>query len=314
MNSLSNLNIVCLAGGVGGAKLAEGLAQLVAPEKLTIIVNTGDDFTHLGLTICPDLDTVLYTLGHVANSETGWGRQGETWQVLDEIAQLNGPDWFRLGDKDLALHLTRAHFLSERQSLTAVTQQLRHALHIKPEILPMTDQPAPTHIRTDDGLLPFQTWFVQEKWQPVVRQVVLPEDVRASAHLIQRLENADLILIAPSNPFVSIDPILNVYPIREMVLDLPRATIAVSPIIGDSAVKGPAAKMMKELGMAVSATAVAQYYGDLIDGFVYDSSDSNPVELAETAVFRTDTLMKNSSDRRRVAQDVLTFAQQLIAS
>lgn len=311
MNTSSPLNIVCLAGGVGGAKLAEGLAQIVAPEKLTVIVNTGDDFTHLGLTICPDLDTVLYTLGHVANSETGWGREGETWQVLDEIAQLNGPDWFRLGDKDLALHLTRAHFLSEGQSLTAVTQHLRHALNIKPEILPMTDQPAPTHIQTDDELLPFQTWFVQKKWQPAVRQVVLPEDVRASARLIQCLEKADLILIAPSNPFVSIDPILNVYPIREMVMDLPQATIVVSPIIGDSAIKGPAAKMMKELGLEVSATAVAHYYGDLIDGFVYDSSEQNPAELTGTAVLSTNTLMKNSEDRRRVAQDVLNFAQQI---
>ena len=312
MNPLSNLNIICLAGGVGGAKLAEGLAQLLPPERLTIIVNTGDDFNHLGLTICPDLDTVLYTLGHVANSETGWGRQGETWQVLDEITQLNGPDWFRLGDKDLALHLTRAQMLSEGQSLTAVTRHLCQAFHIKPDILPMTNQPAPTHIQTDDGLLPFQTWFVQEKWQPVVRQVVLPEDVRASSLLVQRLEKADLILIAPSNPFVSIDPILNVYPIREMVMDLPQATIAVSPIIGDSAVKGPAAKMMKELGMDVSATAVANYYGDLIDGFVYDASDPNPVELPDKATLSTNTLMKNSDDRRRVAQEVLAFAQQII--
>ncbi|MBE2222805.1 MAG: YvcK family protein, partial [Anaerolineae bacterium] len=153
---------------------------------------------------------------------------------------------------------------------------------------------------------------VQKKWQPIVKQVVLPEDVRASAQVANRLEKADIIFIAPSNPFVSIDPILNVYPIREMVMDLPQATIAVSPIIGDSAVKGPAAKMMQEMGMAVSATAVATYYGDLIDGFVYDSSDPNPVELTETAVLRTNTLMQNSSDRRRLAEEVLAFAQQII--
>ena len=312
MNQLSNLNIVCLAGGVGGAKLAEGLAQVVAPERLTIIVNTGDDFNHLGLTICPDLDTVLYTLGHIANTETGWGRQQETWQVLGEITQLNGPDWFRLGDKDLALHLTRAQMLSEGLSLTAVTSHLCHAFKIAPEILPMSDQPAPTFIQTDVDLLPFQTWFVQKKWQPVVQQVVLAEDVRASAQVAKRLEKADIIFIAPSNPFVSIDPILNVYPIREMVMDLPEAVIAVSPIIGDSAVKGPAAKMMKELGMTVSATAVANYYGDLIDGFVYDASDPNLVELPGKAILGTDTLMKNSDDRRRVAEDVLAFAQQII--
>jgi LPPG:FO 2-phospho-L-lactate transferase len=312
MNPLSNLNIVCLAGGVGGAKLAEGLAQIVPPEKLTIIVNTGDDFTHLGLTICPDLDTVLYTLGNVANSETGWGRQHETWQVLDEISHLNGPDWFRLGDKDLALHLTRAQMLHEGQTLTAVTNHLRQSFQIAPEILPMSNQPAPTHIQTDEALLPFQTWFVQKRWQPVVQQVVLPEDIHASAQVAKRLEKADLIFIAPSNPFVSIDPILNVYPIREMVMDLPQAVIAVSPIIGDSAVKGPAAKMMRELGMPVSATAVADYYGDLIDGFVYDASDPNPVELPDKAVLSTNTLMKNSDDRRRVAEDVLAFTRQII--
>lgn len=312
MNSLSNLKIVFLAGGVGGAKLADGLAQIVAPENLTIIVNTGDDFNHLGLTICPDLDTVVYTLGRVSNTETGWGRQDESWQVLAEITQLNGPDWFRLGDKDLALHLTRAQMLNEGQSLTAVTRHLCQSLKIAPEILPMSDQPAPTHIQTDDALLPFQTWFVQEKWQPVVKQVVVPDDVRASAQVAKRLEKADLVLIAPSNPFVSIDPILNAYPIREMVMDLPQAVIAVSPIIGDSAVKGPAAKMMKELGMAVSATAVAEYYGDLIDGFVYDTSDPTPVDLPDIAVLGTDTLMKNSDDRRRVAEAVLAFAQQII--
>jgi len=312
MNTHSNLNIVCLAGGVGGAKLAEGLAQIVAPEKLTIIVNTGDDFTHLGLTICPDLDTVVYTLGHVANIETGWGRQDESWQALTEISQLNGPDWFRLGDKDLALHLTRAGMLSEGHSLTAVTRHLSKALQIAPEILPMSDQPAPTHIQIEEGLLPFQTWFVQKKWQPVVEQVVLPDDVRASAQVVKRLEKADIVLFAPSNPFVSIDPILNAYPIREMVMDLPQAVIAVSPIIGDSAVKGPAAKMMKELGMSVNATAVAEYYGDLIDGFVYDISDPTPVELPDKSVLCTDTLMKNSDDRRRVAETVLAFAQQII--
>lgn len=313
MKSLSNLNIVCLAGGVGGAKLAEGLTQLIAPEQLSIIVNTGDDFNHLGLTICPDLDTILYTLGNVANTDTGWGRQNESWQVMAEVTQLNGPDWFRLGDKDLALHLTRAHMLHEGQSLTAVTQHLRRAFKINHEILPMSDQPAPTHIQTDTDLLPFQTWFVQEKWQPIVKQVVLPQDVHATHQVAQRLQQADIILIAPSNPFVSIDPILNVYPAREMVMDLPQAVIAVSPIIGDSAVKGPAAKMMKEFGMDVSATAVAEYYGDLIDGFVYDTTDPNPVNLPGKNTLSSNTLMKNSADRRRVAGEVLAFAQQIIS-
>jgi len=313
LNPLSDLNVVCLAGGVGGAKLADGLARLLPPEKLTIIVNTGDDFTHLGLTICPDLDTVLYTLGNAANQETGWGRQAETWQVLSEMAHLGGPDWFRLGDKDLALHLTRTHMLREGQSLTAVTRHLCRHFNIQPAVLPMSDHPAPTHIQTDAALLPFQTWFVQEKWQPVVRQIVLPDDVRATPQVVQRLEAADLILIAPSNPFVSVDPILNVFPIREMIMDLPQAVIAVSPIIGAQAIKGPAAKMMAERGMAVSATAVAGYYGELIDGFVYDASDPSPVSLPDLAVLGIDTLMKDQAGRQRVAQDVLAFAYQLLA-
>jgi LPPG:FO 2-phospho-L-lactate transferase len=286
----------------------------LSPDKYTIIGNTGDDFIHLGLTISPDLDTLLYTLGHVANAETGWGRQGESWQVLNEISRFNSPDWFRLGDKDLALHLTRTHMLHEGHSLTVVTRHLSHSFQIEPELLPMTNQPAPTYIQTEEERLPFQTWFVQKKWQPVVQKVVLPEDVRATSQVTQRLEKADIIIIAPSNPFVSIDPILNVYPIREMVMDLPQAVVAVTPIIGSHAVKGPAAKMMQELGLHVSATAVATYYGALIDGFVYDASDPQPVDLPGKATFSTNTLMKSSADRRQVAEDVLAFAEQIINS
>jgi LPPG:FO 2-phospho-L-lactate transferase len=308
--SFSDLNIVCLAGGVGGAKLAEGLAQIVPPERLTIIVNTGDDFVHWGLTICPDLDTVLYTLAGVANVETGWGRAGESWRVLEEVAQLGGPDWFRLGDLDLALHLTRSHMLHEGESLTAVTRHLCQKLDIPAEVLPMSDQPTPTLIETADGMLPFQTWFVKEKWQPAVRKVHLPDDVRATPRVIQKLETADLLLIAPSNPFVSIDPILNVYPIREMVTDLPQAVVAVSPIVGGKAVKGPAAKLMQEMGLPVTAQAVADYYDDLLDAFVYDEQDPPGSVTADGLLtLRLDTIMHTAADRQRVAQAVLAFAR-----
>ncbi|MCB8967388.1 MAG: 2-phospho-L-lactate transferase [Ardenticatenaceae bacterium] len=309
--SFTNLNVVCLAGGVGGAKLADGLARILPPQNLTIVVNTGDDFQHLGLTICPDLDTVMYTLGQVANQETGWGRSGESWRTITAAVELGGADWFRLGDLDIATHLVRTQLLQEGQSLTAVTRHLCHHFHIQPAVLPMSDQPAPTHIESDGVIYPFQTWFVKERWQPPIHKIHLPEDVRATPQVTARLEKADLIIIAPSNPFVSIDPILNAYPIRPIIEDLPRAVVAVSPIIGGQAVKGPAAKMMEEMGMAVSATAVADYYGDLIDGFVYDAQDAGLLEGSDLASLCVDTIMRTPADRARLAQDVLDFALEL---
>jgi LPPG:FO 2-phospho-L-lactate transferase len=291
--------------------LADGLKQVLPPEQLTIIVNTGDDFQHLGLTVCPDVDTVMYTLAGVANAETGWGRAGESWRVMAEIGRLAGPDWFRLGDLDLAMHLTRTHLLAQGLSLTAVTQHLCQQFGIQLALLPMSNQPAPTLIETDNGLLPFQIWFVKERWQPVAKKVHLPEDVRATVPVMQALENADVVIIAPSNPFVSVAPILNVYPIESMLMDLPKAVVAVTPIIGGAAVKGPAAKMMQEMGMPVSAAAVAHYYGELIDGFVYDAQDAGLFDDADMATLSANTFMKNSEDRARLAQDVLTFALEL---
>ncbi|MCB9421441.1 MAG: 2-phospho-L-lactate transferase [Ardenticatenaceae bacterium] len=316
MNKLdfSSHKIVCLAGGVGGAKLADGLAQIVPPQNLTIIVNTGDDFEHLGLTICPDLDTVMYTLGGVANPGTGWGRAGESWRTMEAVKQLAGPDWFSLGDVDLATHLVRTQMLKDGETLTAVTRHLCRQFNIQPDVLPMSDWPAPTLIETDDGTLPFQAWFVKERWQPPVKQVVLPEDVRATPAVLKALENADLVLIAPSNPFVSVAPILNVYPIRAMLEDIPQTVVAVTPIIGGQAVKGPAAKMMAEMDLPVTARAVAQYYGDLIDGFVFDGQDAGSLEGLSAAQLCTDTWMHSPVDRARLAQDVLTFAMQLAGS
>lgn len=301
--------VVCLAGGVGGAKLADGLARVLPPDNLTVIVNTGDDFRHLGQTICPDLDTVMYTLGGVANPDTGWGRAGESRRAIEEVGRLGGPDWFSLGDLDLATHLTRAHWLDAGETLTAVTRRLCDGFGIKPAVLPMCDQPAPTLIETgDDRVLPFQVWFVRERWQPAVRRVVLPEDVRASAAAVRALEAADLVVIAPSNPFVSIDPILNVYPIRAMLEDVPKAVVAVSPIIAGQAVKGPAAKMMSEMGSEPSAAAVAAYYGHLIDGFIYDCRDTGMAADDGLALLCADTLMNTPTDRERLAREVLAFA------
>ena len=197
-------------------------------------------------------------------------------------------------------------------SLTAVTRHHAQQLDIMCSLLPMSNQPAPTKIETEDGILPFQTWFVKERWQPVMKNILLPEDVKATMPVMQALETADLILIAPSNPFVSVAPILNVYPIRAMIEDLPRGVIAVSPIIGGQAVKGPAAKMMQEMGLPVTTTAVAQHYGDLIDGFVYDEQDAGALDNLDMAGLCVNTLMKNGDDRLRLAQDVLTFAADLM--
>lgn len=311
-DSFNNYNVVLLAGGVGGAKLADGLAQILPSDRLTVVVNTGDDFKHLGLTICPDLDTVLYRLAGVANDETGWGRAGESWRAMENLAALDGPNWFNLGDVDLATHLLRTHLLRGGMSLTAVTQHLCQKLGVNTAVLPMSNQPAPTNIRSGDTVYPFQEWFVKERWQPCVDEVILPEDVRAPAPVSLALEAADIVIIAPSNPFVSIAPILNVYPIQPMIMDLPRVVLAVSPIVGGDAVKGPAAKMMREMEMDVSATAVAAYYDELIDGFVYDIQDKGHLNNAEIETLCVDTMMYTAIDRHRLAKDVLSFAYDLI--
>lgn len=309
-----NLNIVILAGGVGGAKLVDGIAQLVPAENLTVVVNTGDDFQHMGLTICPDLDTVMYTVAGIANPETGWGRAGESWQTFDEVGRLGGPDWFRLGDLDLACHLIRSQLLTEGRSLTEVTRHLCQKLDVEIDILPMSDQPSPTHVATDQGLLSFQTWFVEQAWQPAVEKIHLAPDLKTTPHVAQALEKADLVILAPSNPFVSIDPILNAYPIREMIADLPRLVLAVSPIIAGQAVKGPAAKMMSELGLEVSSASVAAYYDGLLDVFVYDSADDVTIEQPDLVTFQTNTFMQTRDDRRHLAQEVLNFSVELLNS
>ncbi len=317
-NIETDLQVVCLAGGVGGAKLAHGLAQIIPPENLTIIVNTGDDFVHCGLTICPDLDTVLYTLAAKANSVTGWGRVDESWQAMSAVRELGGPDWFNLGDLDLGLHLTRAHLLGQGQTLTHVTRHLCQQWGVDVTLLPMCDAPAPTTIISpDEHRYPFQEWFVKEKWQPVVQAVHLPDTARATPQVMQAIENSDVIIFAPSNPFVSLDPILNAYPVRSMITDLPQAVVAVSPIISGEAVKGPAAKLLQELGHESSAAGVARYFDDLLDGFVYDVQDADsPTAVSLTQLdlplLCTDTMMLTSSDRARLAREVIDFVTSLL--
>lgn len=309
---LATLKVTVLAGGVGGAKLADGVARHVPAENLTIIVNTGDDFQHLGLTVCPDLDTVMYTLAGAANSETGWGRSGESWRTMDEMNRLGGPAWFALGDLDLATHLIRSHRLSAGHTLTEVTGHLCQRFGIDVELLPMSDQPTPTTIISDQGELAFQTWFVERRWQPAVRRIVLPEDVRATPQVTAALAKTHILIIAPSNPFVSIDPILNTYPIREMVNDLPDIVVAVSPIIAGKAVNGPAAKMMDELGLPVTSAAVADYYGPLLDVFVHDEIDDKAPMPGDLLSLQTDTLMHDQTNRGRLAGEILAICTELL--
>lgn len=302
-SSAVHRRIVALAGGVGGAKLAHGLAQILPPEDLTVIVNTGDDFEHLGLYICPDLDTVCYTLAGLANPETGWGRVNETWNTIANIEKLGGPNWFRLGDQDFGTHIERTRRLKEGQTLTQVTKDFCAAWEIKHTVLPMTDSPVRTMVDTDEGELAFQEYFVHRRCEPRVKGFRF-DGVEVAGPAIgarEALEAADAIVICPSNPWVSVDPILRV------IQKINKPVIAVSPIIGGKTVKGPAAKMYEELGIEPSAVAVAKHYRTLLSGFVLDTVDAHLSEEINTKTLVTDTLMNNLTDRARLATDVLNF-------
>jgi LPPG:FO 2-phospho-L-lactate transferase len=308
------LNITVLVGGVGGAKLAYGLARIVPPENLKIVVNTGDDFWHLGLRICPDLDTILYTLSGRVDPVNGWGIGGDTTQVLDTLRRYGEDTWFRLGDQDIALHLLRTQWWHAGVSLTEIVARLTKKLGIPQSILPMTDAPVATIVDSVEyGELDFQEYFVRYRWQPTVKALRFagiaaaspPEPVRAA------LATADVILIAPSNPWLSIDPILAVAGLRRLIMarDVPR--VAISPIVGGAAIKGPAAKLMVELGYEASAPAVADYYSDLINGFVYDVVDAHlPIQVAQ--LMTCETVMKSEDDKVRLAQTVLEWIKRWI--
>lgn len=306
----TELRVVALVGGVGGAKLAYGLSQLIAPENLTILVNNGDDFWHYGLRICPDLDTVMYTLSGLVDKTNGWGVAGDTIAMLDALRNLGEQPWFRLGDRDLATHLVRTSRLRAGESLTDITRSLSAALGIQASLLPVTNDDVPTIVSTREyGDLDFQTYFVRYRWQPSVTAIRYQgvESARLSDSALAAIQSADLILIAPSNPWLSVGPMLAISPVREALLarDVPR--IAISPIVAGQAIKGPAAKLMAELGYSVTPHTVAAYYGNIINGFVYDHQDSDVVvETVRTLV--TDTVMKNEADRVRLAGEILAWA------
>jgi LPPG:FO 2-phospho-L-lactate transferase len=306
------MKIAALAGGVGGAKLAHGLAQNLASEDLTVIVNTGDDFEHYGLYICPDLDTVCYTLAGLANPETGWGRVDETWNAIRNAAELGGPGWFNLGDRDLGTHLERTRRLKEGQCLSEITRDFCKAWGVRHTVLPMSDSPVRTIVETEEGDLPFQEYFVQRRCEPRVKGFRFEgaESAEPAPGVLEAIRSADAVVVCPSNPWVSIDPILKV------LSPLPGGdgsgvrVIAVSPIIGGQTVKGPAAKMYRELGIEPSALAVASHYRGLATDFVLDSVDKQlqgEIKGLTMQTLVTNTLMASHDRRKSFAQELLLF-------
>jgi LPPG:FO 2-phospho-L-lactate transferase len=303
---------------VGGAKLAHGLSLALRPEELSIIVNTGDDFRHLGLHIAPDLDSVMYALAGLSDPVRGWGRRDETWTFMEALKGLSGESWFQLGDGDLAIHVERSWRLAQGAALSEVTAHLCRALGIAARVLPMSDDPVRTRVLTAEGWLDFQEYFVHRQCKPAVREFLFAgaETARAQPDALAALERRDLraIIICPSNPFVSVEPILAVPGLRAAIRQSHAPVVAVTPIIGGKAIKGPAAKMMTELGLDVSGAAVARRYAGLIDGFVIDQADVFPEPLPGVTFFSAATLMNSTDDRLRLAHAVLRAADTLRAT
>lgn len=307
--------IIALSGGVGGAKLALGLSRVMPARDLLVVVNTGDDFEHLGLSISPDIDTVAYTLAGLANREVGWGRHDETWSFMQTMEALGGETWFRLGDRDMALHVERTRRLRRGESLASVTADLCRRMGVAPRVVPMTDDPVRTRLLTDQGWLDFQEYFVRLRCEPVVSQLQFQGAGAAKAHpdFLAALADASLeaVVICPSNPFISVEPILAIPGVRDALIACRAPIIAVSPIIAGRAVKGPTAKMMTELGLDPTAGTVAQRYNDLLDGYVIDHADMAEVVSIDARVTLAQTLMTTIEDREALARIVMDAAAVL---
>ncbi|MBN9511249.1 MAG: 2-phospho-L-lactate transferase [Alphaproteobacteria bacterium] len=312
---MSGGSVVALSGGIGGAKLALGLSRVLPPEELLIVANTGDDFEHLGLSISPDLDTLMYTLAGLANAELGWGRRDETWAFMDTLAAIGGDTWFRLGDRDLAVHVERTRRLAAGEPLSAITAELCTRLGVRPRVVPMSDDPVRTRLRTEEGWLDFQHYFVRLQCRPVVQEIAFAgaATARPQPALLHALgaEGLRAVIICPSNPFISIEPILAVPGLRPALAACRAPVIAVSPIVGGRAVKGPTAKMMAELGLAPSAAAVAARYRDLLDGYVIDHDDAAAAGDLGLPVTVTATVMTTLAEREALARAVLGAADAL---
>jgi LPPG:FO 2-phospho-L-lactate transferase len=310
--------IVALAGGVGGARFAVGLAAVLPPRELILVVNTGDDFEHLGFTICPDLDTVTYTLAGIQNRVAGWGRDAESWHFMAALETLGGETWFRLGDRDLAVHVVRTVALSRGMRLSDITLQLAARFGVRHPIVPMCDTPVCTKVVTDRGELDFQDYFVRFQCRPRVRgfryagsrTATVPQALRK---LVQG-NRVRAVILCPSNPYVSIAPILAVPEIGRWLRARAFPVVGISPIVGGAAIKGPAAKMMRELREPPSALGVARHYGALVDGWIIDEQDANlerAIERLGKATLVTDTIMASRAKSMALAMRTIRFAQAL---
>jgi LPPG:FO 2-phospho-L-lactate transferase len=298
-----------LTGGVGGAKLVDGLYRILPPHSLTAIVNTGDDFRHFGLPVSPDIDTLLYTLSCQSNQTLGWGREGETWHFMAALKSLGGENWFNLGDGDLALHVLRGAALAAGEPLSTIIARFASAWNLQLSILPMSDGAVATWVETDEGILPFQRYFVERQCAPKVQAVRFDGGERAdpAPGVVAAIMESKAVFIAPSNPWLSVDPLLSIPAIRVALQTTKAPVIAVSPLIEGKAVKGPTAKLMGELGLNVTNASIASHYSDWLDGLIVHGSDDAPQGLV---IARTDTLMKSPEDRKRVARAALALAAE----
>lgn len=311
---LTRTQTLALSGGVGGAKLALGLSNVIPSDQLTIVANTADDFEHLGLPISPDLDTLMYTLAGRNNKEQGWGLAGETWQAMNMLTDYEAETWFQLGDKDIATHLVRAQLIRQGQSLSQVTQHLCKQLGVQPKVLPMSNDPVSTRVLTDKGELAFQHYFVRDRCEPAVSGFRFDgiDTAQPDPEFMGLLtsDNLKAIIICPSNPFVSVQPILDLSGVRVALKQSSAPVIAVSPIVAGEAIKGPTAKMMAELNMPISALAVAEYYQDLIDIFVIDEADSahtDAIRALGLEVKVAPTVMSNLHDKISLAEQIVGY-------
>lgn len=300
--------VTVLTGGVGGAKLVDGLYRVLPQGSLTAVVNTGDDFRHFGLPVSPDIDTLLYTLSGKADAKQGWGREGETWNFMAALRSLGGEDWFNLGDGDLALHVLRGALLASGEPLSVVIARFAAAWGLSLAVLPMSDDRVATWVETDEGPLSFQRYFVERQCAPRLLGLRFDgaESARPGPGTVAAIVEADAVLIAPSNPWLSIDPLLAIPALRKALAETSAPVIAVSPLVGGKAVKGPTAKIMAELGLEVTNASIAAHYAGLIDGLVVHADDPASEHLP---VLRTDTLMVNQQDRERVARAALALAK-----